>query len=54
MTNIKDKNKTLKATKEKQQITYKGISLRLSADFFFSEDILGPEGRVCVCVCVCV
>ena len=30
---IKDKEKTLKAAKEKQQITYKGIPIRLSADF---------------------
>ena len=30
---MKDKNKILKATREKQQITYKGIPIRLSADF---------------------
>ena len=30
---IKDKEKILKATREKQQITYKGILIRLSADF---------------------
>ena len=30
---IKDKEKILKATWEKQQITYKGIPIRLSADF---------------------
>ena len=30
---IKDQDKTLKATREKQQITYKGTSIRLSADF---------------------
>ena len=29
----KDKNKTLKATRGKQQITYMGIPIRLSADF---------------------
>ena len=33
MTKIKDKEKILKATREKQQITYKGIPIRLSADF---------------------
>ena len=33
MTKIKDQDKTLKATREKQQITYKGTHLRLSADF---------------------
>ena len=32
-TKIKDKEKILKATREKQQITYKGIPIRLSADF---------------------
>ena len=35
---IKDKGKTLKATREKQQITYKGTPIRLSADF--SEETL--------------
>ena len=29
---IKDKEKISKATREKQQITYKGISIRLSAE----------------------
>ena len=29
---IKDKEKILKATREKQQITYKGIPIRLRAD----------------------
>ena len=33
LTKIKDRKKILKATREKQQITYKGISIRLSADF---------------------
>ena len=33
LTKIKDKEKILKATREKQQITYKGIPIRLSADF---------------------
>ena len=33
LTKIKDKEKILKATREKQQITYKGIPKRLSADF---------------------
>ena len=32
MTKMKDKEKILK-TREKQQITYKGIPIRLSADF---------------------
>ena len=33
LTKIKDKEKLLKATREKQQITYKGTSIRLTADF---------------------
>ena len=33
MTKIKDKEKILKATREKQQITYKGTPIRLTADF---------------------
>ena len=33
LTKIKDKERTLKATREKQQITYKGIPIRLSTDF---------------------
>ena len=33
LTKIKDKEKLLKATREKQQITYKGIPIRLTADF---------------------
>ena len=30
---IKDKDKILKAAREKQQISYKGTPIRLSADF---------------------
>ena len=33
LTNIKDKEKLLKATREKRQITYKGTPIRLTADF---------------------
>ena len=33
LTKIKYKEKILKEAKEKQKITYKGISIRLSADF---------------------
>ena len=33
LTEIKDKEKILKTTREKQQITYKGIPIRLTADF---------------------
>ena len=32
MTKIKDKERILKAAREKQQITYKGTPIRLSAD----------------------
>ena len=34
LTTIKDKEKILKAAREKKQITYKGIPIRLSAGFF--------------------
>ena len=33
LTKIKDKEKLLKATREKQQVTYKGTPIRLTADF---------------------
>ena len=33
MTKIKRKEKILKAAREKQHVTYKGIPIRLSADF---------------------
>ena len=33
LTKIKDKEKILKAAKEKQQKTYKGIPIKLSTDF---------------------
>ena len=33
LTKIKEKEKLLKATREKQQITYKGTPIRLTADF---------------------
>ena len=33
LTKIKDKDKILKAAREKRQITYKGTPIRLSADF---------------------
>ena len=33
LTKIKDRDKILKATREKQQITYKGTPIKLSADF---------------------
>ena len=33
LTKMKDKEKILKAAREKKQITFKGIPIRLSADF---------------------
>ena len=33
LTKIKDRDKILRATREKQQITYKGTPIRLSSDF---------------------
>ena len=33
LTKIKDKEKILKASREKKQVTYKGTPIRLSADF---------------------
>ena len=33
MTKDKDKERILKAAREKQRVTYKGVPIRLSADF---------------------
>ena len=33
MTQIKDKERILKAAREKETVTYKGVPIRLSADF---------------------
>ena len=33
MPKVKDKEKILKAAREKQRVTYKGVTIRLSADF---------------------
>ena len=38
----KDKERILKAAREKERITYKGIPLRLSADF--SKNLAGKKG----------
>ena len=43
LTKIKDKGEILKVTREKQEITYKGIPIRLSADFF-SRNSAGQKG----------
>lgn len=42
LTKIKDKEKILKAMREKQQMTFKGIPIRLSADFL--QKLCRPEG----------
>ena len=42
LTKIKDKETILKATREKQQIIYKGTPIRLPADF--SAETLQAEG----------
>ena len=39
---IKDKERILKAAREKETVTYKGVPLRLSADF--SKETLRQEG----------
>ena len=33
MPKVKDKERILKATREKETVTYKGVPIRLSADF---------------------
>ena len=42
LTRIKDREKLLKATREKRQVTYKGTPIRLTADF--SAEMLESEG----------
>ena len=42
LSKIKYKEKILKAAREEQQMTYKGIPIRLTADF--SAETLQPEG----------
>ena len=43
LTKIKDKEKILKAAREKKQITYKGTPIRLLVDF--SAETAGKKGR---------
>ena len=40
---IKDKERILKAAREKETVTYQGVPIRLSADFS-KEDITGKKG----------
>ena len=42
MPRVKDKERILKAAREKQIVTYKGVLIRLSVDF--SKDICRLEG----------
>ena len=42
MAKIKDKEKMLKAARENREVTYKAISIRLSADF--SSETAGQKG----------
>ena len=39
---VKDKKRTLKAAREKDTVTYKGVPIRLSADF--SRNLAGKKG----------
>ena len=43
MARLKDKEKILKATREKQVLTYKGAPIRLASDF---SNISGQKGMV--------
>ena len=43
MAKVKDKKKFLKATRERQLVTDKGVPIRLSADF--SKEILQARGN---------
>ena len=42
MSQVKDEERTLKAAREKQRVTYKGVPIRLSADF--SKSTTGKKG----------
>ena len=42
MSKIKDKERILKAAREKQRDTYKGVPIKLSADF--SKETAGKKG----------
>ena len=43
MTKFQDKERILKAAREKQKISYKGGPIKLAADF--SMEVLQPEGK---------
>ena len=42
MPKVKDKERILKASRDKQLVTYRGVSIRLSGDF--SKEMLQIEG----------
>ena len=42
---IKDKERILKAAREKDTVTYKGVSIRLSADFLQARSIPSHESQ---------
>ena len=43
LSKIKDKERILKAAREKENITYKGVPIRLSADFY-KRNLTGKKG----------
>ena len=43
MAKFQDKERILKAAREKQEVTYKGAQIRLAADF--SMELSKPEGN---------
>ena len=45
MPKVKEKEKILKVTREKQRVTYKGVPIRLSADFL-KKNFVGKKGLV--------
>ena len=44
MTRHKDKERILKATKEKQEVTYKATPIRLASDSLLNRNISGQKG----------
>ena len=44
MPKVKDKERILKAAREKQRVTYKGVPIRLLADFSKKKNFPGKKG----------
>ena len=44
MPKVRDKERTLKAAREKHLVPYKGAPIRLSADFSTLQELCRPEG----------